>query len=131
MYILSKSLFKLCVLLFTQAENFNPITPIIIKLAESILRRFAGSLKKTIPIMKVPTAPIHVHTAYAVPIGIYFCAVHRNYPLAAIESTPTEIHKNFCSVTCESLNPSGQPISKTPATIKYIQAIHFFRLFLY
>ena len=29
----------------------------------------AGSLKKTIPMIAVPTAPIPVHTAYAVPSG--------------------------------------------------------------
>ena len=28
-----------------------------------------GSLNKSIPITAVPTAPIPVHTAYAVPIG--------------------------------------------------------------
>ncbi len=30
----------------------------------------AGSLKKIIPTMTVPTAPIPVHTGYAVPIGM-------------------------------------------------------------
>ncbi len=36
-----------------------------------------GSLKKKIPISTVPTAPIPVHTAYAVPIGIVCIALFK------------------------------------------------------
>ena len=36
---------------------------------KKILVQVAGSLKIRIPINTVPTAPIPVHTAYAVPIG--------------------------------------------------------------
>jgi len=32
-------------------------------------QKSAGSLKKIIPTITVPTAPMPVHTAYAVPIG--------------------------------------------------------------
>lgn len=40
-----------------------------------------GSLKKKIPMSTVPTAPIPVHTAYPVPIGIVWIALFKSKKL--------------------------------------------------
>jgi hypothetical protein len=49
--------------------NFKPTMEIIRVLRKKIRQKLAGSLKINIPSNTVPTAPIPVHTAYAVPIG--------------------------------------------------------------
>lgn len=95
-----------------------PIIPIIIKVTDAILSQSVESLKKKIPIRNVPTAPIPVQTAYAVPIGIVFCAVQRKKPLSAIEIQARMIHIALKLEFCDSLKPKGQPISKIPAMSK-------------
>jgi hypothetical protein len=52
-----------------------------------------------------------------------FCASHSRIPLSVIETTAKAIHEILFDVVCDSLSPSGQPISHKPATIKYIQGI--------
>lgn len=54
------------------------------------------SLKKIIPIAIVPTAPIPVHTAYAVPIGMLRCARNRKNPLNAIDTMDIAINNKLC-----------------------------------
>lgn len=90
---------------------------------ERILKTVAGSLNNSIPTINVPTAPIPVQTAYAVPIGIDFCASQRNRPLALIDITAKSIQAVLWVVFCENFSPKGHPISHKPAIIKYIQAI--------
>lgn len=46
-----------------QCVSLSPTTPMIISEADIILRKSAESLKKIMPIMKVPTAPMPVQTA--------------------------------------------------------------------
>ena len=46
-----------------------------------------GSAKSTIPRMAVPTVPMPVHTAYAVPMGKVFSACASNMKLNAIQMT--------------------------------------------
>ena len=48
--------------------------PMIISAAEAMRQKVAESWKKMMPIRKVPAAPMPVHTAYAVPMGISRCA---------------------------------------------------------
>lgn len=43
--------------------NFNPTMDAINVPIKNSLKNSAGSLKKTIPMIAVPTAPIPVHTA--------------------------------------------------------------------
>lgn len=43
----------------------------------------AGSWKNNIPAMTVPAAPMPVHTAYAVPTGM-FCVAFASNPILAI-----------------------------------------------
>lgn len=49
--------------------NFNPIIEAMRVVTKKIRQKVAGSLKKKIPIKTLPTAPIPVQIAYAVPIG--------------------------------------------------------------
>ncbi len=55
--------------------NFKPTMEIIRVLRKKIRQKLAGSLKINIPSNTVPTAPIPVHTAYAVPIGSVWVAL--------------------------------------------------------
>ena len=55
--------------------NFKPTMEIIRVLRKKIRQKLAGSLKIKIPSRTVPTAPIPVHTAYAVPIGSVWVAL--------------------------------------------------------
>lgn len=45
---------------------------------KNIRQKSAGSLKKKIPTSAVPTAPMPVHTAYAVPMGNFWVAFMSN-----------------------------------------------------
>jgi hypothetical protein len=47
--------------------KFNPTIDIINVVRKKSLQKSAGSLKKRIPTITVPTAPMPVQTAYAVP----------------------------------------------------------------
>jgi hypothetical protein len=49
--------------------TFNPMIDIINVLMKKTRQKVAGSLKIKIPTSTLPTAPIPVQTAYAVPIG--------------------------------------------------------------
>lgn len=51
------------------------MTSVVIKKS---LQNVAGSLNTRMPIRTVPTAPIPVHTGYAVPTGIVLTAFARN-----------------------------------------------------
>ncbi len=55
----------------TQCEEtiFNPTIEAINVAIKNSLQKSAGSLKKRIPMITAPTAPMPVHTAYAVPMG--------------------------------------------------------------
>ncbi len=80
-----------------------------------------GSPNTKTPSVKVPTAPIEVHTAYAVPIGISFSEYHRNRPLSAILIPAIANPMIFIFGKSASLSPSGQPISQSPAINSEIQ----------
>jgi hypothetical protein len=54
--------------------------------------------------------------------GISCWAIQRKSPLKAIETAATPMKKSVNRVVCDSLNPSGQPISNRPATIRYVHA---------
>jgi len=59
---------------FYFVNNFNPATEAMSVKRKNIRQKSVGSLKKIIPTITVPAAPIPVHTAYAVPIGNVFVA---------------------------------------------------------
>ena len=82
------------------------------------LKRIDGSLKYKTPIIKVPAAPIPVHTAYAVPIDIPLSESHNKMPLMVIDKTEIIGPNSLYDGIADSFNPSGHPISKMPATIR-------------
>ena len=55
--------FDVQVTTFQAEANFNPIIDIISVAIKNSRQKLTGSLKNTIPINTVPTAPIPVHTA--------------------------------------------------------------------
>src|SRR5579862_5842787 len=66
------------------------------------------------PTMMLPTAPIPVHTAYAVPKGSDRKATAIMAKLDAIAATVAAVGQNRVSPS-EYLSPSAQPISSSPA----------------
>lgn len=56
------------------------------------LQKVAGSWKKNMPTNTVPTAPIPVHTAYAVPIGRLCEAFASNTILMIVKTRNPAIH---------------------------------------
>jgi len=70
--------------------------------------------------MAVPTAPIPVHTAYAVPMGSSRAAIASSHMLIAMAAiTPTEGH-SFVN-PCVDLRPTAQTISNPAATSRMSQ----------
>ena len=61
--------------------NLRPITETIRVEMKKSRQNCAGSLKKIIPTMTVPTAPMPVQTAYAVPIGKVWVALYKSIML--------------------------------------------------
>ena len=58
------------ILFYLVETNFKPTIDAIKVKRKNILQKSYDSLKKYIPIKTVPTAPIPVHIAYAVPMGM-------------------------------------------------------------
>lgn len=89
------------------------------------LQNEAGSLNTKIPTMTVPTAPIPVHTGYAVPRGMVFVAL--------VSSTMLRMHNKAKAVYHNaalfpvSILPfprqNAKPVSHIPAIINIIQSI--------
>ena len=66
--------------------------PATIRAIEAMRMADVESPKARIPTTNAPTAPIPVHTAYAVPIGMTRCAHRSNAPLADMATTANMIH---------------------------------------
>jgi hypothetical protein len=56
-------------------------------------------------------------------MGTVFGDSQRNNPLAAMDTAANRTQAILWDVVCDSLRPRGHPISKTPAIVKYNQAI--------
>ena len=88
-------------------------------------QKVAGSLKIKIPMITVPTAPMPVHTGYAVPRGIVLVAFVRSTILST-QSKAKAIYQNTAFVPVERLplpRQNANPVSQSPAIIKIIQFI--------
>ena len=84
-----------------------------------------GSLNTRIPMITVPTAPIPVHTGYAVPRGIVLVALVRRNILKR-QSTANAVYQNaalFPFVRLPLPRQNAKPVSQSPAIIKIIQFI--------
>ena len=89
------------------------------------LQKLAGSLKNSIPTITVPTAPIPVHTGYAVPIGIV-CADFANSVMLSVMQARTPMpHRHHGVHDNPFILPrqNAKPVSKHPAIIRRFQFI--------
>ena len=92
---------------------------------KNMRQKSAGSLKNKIPIKAVPTAPIPVHTAYAVPIGSFCVAFTRRIILTARHSRNPAYHPMAVEPLLSLAFPkhAANATSNRPAIIKMIQFI--------
>lgn len=83
-------------------------------------QKSAGSLKTRIPTKTVPTAPIPVHTAYAVPKG-RLCVAFINKPILTVRHITKPTYQPYISVPVVTFafpKQEVKPTSKRPAIIK-------------
>lgn len=90
---------------------------------KNILQKSEGSLKKKIPISTVPTAPIPVHTAYAVPNGSVCVARYKRYMLKVrLIKKPASHQADVVPVVAFAFaRQEVNPTSNRPAIIRIIQ----------
>jgi hypothetical protein len=79
-----------------------------------ILKMSLDSPNKIIPNIVTATAPMPVHMAYAVPIGMVFMASDNNQKLMIIAKTVNSDGINFVNPSV-NFNPMAQPHSNKPA----------------
>jgi len=87
-----------------------------------ILIKVTGSLKKIIPKIVVPAAPIPVQTAYAVPIGRTFSDQASKEKLPDAKTKNPMLGQIFVKLF-ESLSIVAKPTSRMPAVITAIHAM--------
>lgn len=97
------------------------------KMAPSKRNNSILSLNNKIPTANVNTVPVPDQIAYAVPMGISFCAKYKNKPLNIMAIAENKIHHILTSDKPAILNPTGQPTSKSDAMSKYNQANFYLR----
>ena len=99
----------------------EPINVVI----KSMRKKVAGSLNTNIPTNTVPTAPIPVHTAYAVPIG-NVCVAFTNSIMLIPSATKKPTYHRYISLPVVSLalpKQKAKTTSKRPAIINSAQFI--------
>jgi hypothetical protein len=74
------------------------------------------------PMMMLPTAPIPVHTAYAVPKGSDRKATAISAKLSAMAAMVAAVGQNRVSPS-EYFSPSAQPTSSSPAARRAAQPL--------
>lgn len=89
------------------------------------LQKLSGSLKNRIPTITVPTAPIPVHTAYAVPIGKVCVAFIKSNILMvkAIKNPAYHPYMVIPDVAFALPKQKANVTSNNPAIISIIQFI--------
>lgn len=107
------------------ASAFSPMMDIISVVMKNSRSVVVGSLKKMMPTSTVPTAPMPVHTGYAVPIGSVSVAFASSAILSSDMTMNPPIHSHH-SVPAAFLALPRQkvkPTSHSPAIISIIQFI--------
>lgn len=98
---------------------------------KNIRQNVAGSLKKRMPIITAPTAPIPVHTGYTVPIGMVLAArAIRNMLNESEARNPA--HHQYCAAATAVFVFPRQKVNATsisPAIIRIIQFITFAKIY--
>lgn len=90
---------------------------------KNTLQKPAGSLKTNIPISAVPTAPMPVHTAYAVPIG-RVCVAFTSRTILQVNAKRNPAYHMYIVVPVVSFafaRHDANATSNNPATINIIQ----------
>jgi len=84
-------------------------------------QKSAGSLKKIMPTIKVPTEPMPVHTAYALPTGMVSTALYISQKLTNKKNKKAVVHNKNKEPVVSFIFAREilKPISKRPAIIKY------------
>lgn len=85
----------------------------------------AGSLKNKMPIITVPTAPIPVHTGYAVPIGMV-CTAFESRVILRERHVKNPMPQRSHGVPVKPFifpRQNAKPVSKHPAMMRRIQFI--------
>jgi len=97
--------------------NLSPTIPDTMSSKQIILTMARDSPNRIMPNIATPTAPMPVHTAYAVPTGIVFMATDNNQKLMPIAET---VSSDGISLVNPSVyfNPIAHPHSNKPATTK-------------
>lgn len=92
-------------------------------LIKNTLQKVAGSLKTRIPTITLPTAPIPVHTAYAVPIGNSFVALTKSNMLIDRQNKnpPYQNHMVVPDVSLAFPRQAANATSNKPAIMSRIQ----------
>ena len=105
--------------------TFKPTMEIISVLIKNIRQKSAGTLKKKMPINTVPTAPIPVHTAYAVPMGKVCAALYSNTILRVrqTKNPPIQYHEVTPVVSFALPRQDAKPTSNKPAIMRMNQFI--------
>jgi hypothetical protein len=94
---------------------------------KKILQKLVGSLNTRMPINAVPTAPIPVQTAYAVPIG-RLCVALTNSTILMVNETRNPLYHQYNSFPVASFalpKHDANATSNNPATINIIQFMVF------
>lgn len=106
---------------------FRPMIEPISVVIKKILQKLTGSLNTRMPIKTVPTAPIPVHTAYAVPIGSVWVAFISSNILRVRETRKPPYHQytSFPVASFAFPKQEAKPTSNKPAMIKIIQFTPF------
>src|SRR5688572_15634454 len=97
--------------------------PLTIRATHAMRPAVAGSLKSMMPSNTVPTAPMPVHTAYAVPTGRLRIARPSRTMLITIAATVPIDGKTRVKPSVY-LSPMAQPISNRPAITSRTHAIY-------
>lgn len=102
---------------------FNPTMDAIRVKRKNRRQKLAGSLKNKIPTNTVPTAPIPVHTAYAVPMG-KVCVAFIKSNMLMVRDTKNARYQNTTAFPVTSFafaRQAAKATSNKPAMIKMIQ----------
>src|SRR5690606_18701263 len=100
----------------------SPMIPATINPMQTSRTTVAGSRNSTIPSTAVPTVPIPVQTAYAVPIGSDLTASPSSPMLAIIDATVRTVGQSRVNPSVY-FRPTAHPIPNSPATTSIPQAI--------
>lgn len=118
-------LFKVClkcsVIVYETA--FNPTIDAISVVIKNKRKKVAGSLKKMIPTNTLPTAPIPVQTAYAVPMG-RDCVALINNDILIVNAIRNKVYHIMASLPTASFafpKQKAKATSKRPAIMRINQ----------